>query len=128
MVGGNAGIFGIGLIFFALSRVLPLSIFLNVAIGWSMILQLAGSNTIVQSLVDDDKRGRVMSLYAMFHRGIAPFGSLLAGALASGIGTPNTVLLGGICCIAASIYFSIKLRGQNEILRATYVEKDLIDE
>jgi MFS family permease len=118
-----AGVFGAGLLFFSLSRFLAFSIVLNMVIGCSMIVLLAGSNTILQTIVDDDKRGRVMSIFAMSFSGIAPFGCLLAGALASGIGTPNTVLLGGICCIAASIFFSVKLRGLKDLLRAAYKEK-----
>lgn len=126
IVGVSTGIFGVGLVLFSLSNILPFSIALNMVNGCSMIVQLAGSNTILQTIVDDDKRGRVMSIYAMSFMGMAPFGSLLAGALASGIGAPNTVLLGGICCIAASVFFTIKLRGLKDALRAAYVEKQVI--
>lgn len=128
VAGASAGIFGAGLVLFSLSRILPFSIVLNMVTGFGMIVQLAGSNTILQTIVDDDKRGRIMSIYAMSFTGMAPFGSLLAGALAHGIGAPNTVLLGGICCIAASIFFSIKLRSLKDVLRAAYVEKQVIME
>lgn len=127
VVGTSVSILGVAMVLFSLSRMLSFSIILNMVIGWGTIIQLAGSNTIIQSIVDDDKRGRVMSIFAMSF-GMSPFGSLLAGALASAIGTPNTVLLSGIGCIATSVFFSIKLRGLKDILHAAYVEKHLIPE
>ncbi len=71
-----------------------------------MMLQTAASNTILQTLVDEDKRGRVMSLVAMAFFGTVPFGSLLAGVLAARIGAENTILVGGaVVCVAAAVFF-----------------------
>ncbi len=74
---------------FALSRILPLSLILMVFVSFGMMVQMASSNTIIQTIVEEDKRGRVMSFYTMAFMGMAPFGSLLAGSLASKIGAPN---------------------------------------
>ena len=73
-----------------------------------MITQIASSNTIIQTVVDDDKRGRVMSIYAMSLMGTMPIGSFLAGSLASVIGAPTTLLIGGILCIAGALVFALK--------------------
>ncbi|MCK9311892.1 MAG: MFS transporter, partial [Bacteroidales bacterium] len=81
-----AGLFGIGLVAFSLSRHFTLSIILMVATGMGFMMQMACSNTILQTITDDDKRGRVMSFYTMAFMGTAPFGNLLAGSLASWIG------------------------------------------
>jgi len=101
-----ATIFGSGLIAFAQSRVVWLSLGLMVVSGFGMMVQMAASNTLVQTLVDDDKRGRVMSLYTMCLRGMVPLGSLIAGGLASHIGAPATLTLGGICCILGALIFA----------------------
>ena len=63
------------------------------------MVQMASSNTVIQTIVDDEKRGRVMSFYMMAFLGTAPFGSLIAGSLSSRIGAPNTLLVGGVCCL-----------------------------
>lgn len=112
-----AGTFGIGLIAFALSRYFLLSMGLMVIVGLGMMLQMASSNTIIQTIVDDDKRGRVMSFYTMAFIGTAPFGSFLAGGLASSIGAPNTIIIGGFSCILGAIIFTRKLK---EIKNAIY--------
>jgi MFS family permease len=98
-----AAIFGRGLIAFAQSRVVWLSLGLMVVSGFGMMVQMAASNTLVQTLVDDDKRGRVMSLYTMCLRGMVPLGSLVAGGLASYIGAPATLTVGGICCVLGAV-------------------------
>lgn len=113
IVTAAAAIFGGGLILFSFSRMVTLSIILMMVTGFGMIVQMASSNTILQTIVDDDKRGRIMSLYTMAFVGMAPFGSLLAGGIASSIGAPHTLLLGGACCIIASIFFAVKFRNLN---------------
>jgi len=110
--------FGIGLILFSFSRYFPLSLVLMVIIGLGMMLQMATSNTIMQTLVSNEMRGRVMSFYTMAFMGTAPFGSLLAGSSAKFIGVPSTILIGGISCIAGAIFFTRKLP---EITRAINV-------
>ncbi|MCX8037662.1 MAG: MFS transporter [Candidatus Sumerlaeia bacterium] len=92
---------GIGQVVFSQSRVLPLSLLAMVAAGFGMMVMMASCNTILQTLVDDDKRGRVMSLYTMAFMGAGPTGSLLAGFLAAHAGAPATVLTGGLGCLGA---------------------------
>jgi len=104
-----AVIFGLGLILFSLSTNFILSLFLLLITGFGMLMQMTSSNTILQTIVDDDKRGRVMSFYTMAFMGTAPFGSLLAGALASKVGAPNTLLIGGTACILGALLFFRKL-------------------
>ncbi len=92
--------FGAGLVSFGLSRSTWLSYALVVVAGFGMMVTMASSNTMLQTIADDDKRGRVMSLYTMAFMGMMPFGNLLCGALASKIGAPGTVVLCGSVCIA----------------------------
>ena len=80
---------GCGPDLFGMSRILWLSLLLMLVCGFGMMQQMAASNTIIQTIVEDDKRGRVMSFYAMAFVGMAPFGSLLAGVLAHAIGAPS---------------------------------------
>ncbi|MGK4003972.1 MFS transporter [Sorangium sp. So ce1036] len=101
--------FGLALSLFALSRTFWLSALLLVPVGFSMMVQMAGSNTLVQAMVPDALRGRVMAVYAMMFMGMAPLGALLAGWLADRIGAPATVASGGACCIAAAAVFAAKL-------------------
>ena len=96
-------IFGTGLIAFSFSRVFIYSCALMLMTGFGLMVQMALSNTSLQTIVDDDKRGRVMSFYTMAFMGMAPFGSLLAGSLAHRIGAPNTLLLGGLACVAGAL-------------------------
>lgn len=99
-------ILGIGLIVFSLSRFIPLSMITMLFVGFSTIIQFAGSNTVLQTIVDDDKRGRLMSLYTMSLLGVFPFGNLLGGALAERIGAPNTLMIAGIACILGTIFIT----------------------
>jgi len=100
--------FGASLILFSFSRSLPLSIALLLPAGFCMLIQMSSSNTLIQTMVPDDLRGRVMSVYSMMFMGMAPFGALLAGAIAKGLGAPLTVALGGATCIAGSFVFGSK--------------------
>ena len=116
-----AGIFGFGLITFSLSRFFLISLMLMIITGLGMMLEMASSNTLLQTIVDDDKRGRVMSFYSMAFMGTAPFGSILAGGLANIIGTPNTILIGGISCILGALVFARKLPELRKMIRPIYV-------
>lgn len=116
---------GIGLILFGLSHVLWLSLALMVIVGFGLIQAAAVCNTIIQSLVPDDKRARVMGYYTMAFFGAAPFGSLMAGALAEHIGAPETVMLTGAFCIAGTIWFTLQLPKIRPEMRARYREKEL---
>ena len=116
-------IFGIGLISFSLSRVLWLSLFLSLLTGFGMMVHLASSNTILQTMVDDDKRGRVMSLFSMAIMGMAPFGSLAGGSLAARIGASYTLIIGGALCILGSFIFAKKLSLIREMIQPIYIRK-----
>ena len=121
-----AGLFGVGLIGVSLSRSMWIAIPLLFATGLGFMMQMATSNTLIQTLVEDDKRGRVMSFYTMAFMGTAPFGSLLAGALADRIGTPGTLLAGGVGCILGALWFARLLPGLREEVRPVYIEKGIL--
>jgi MFS family permease len=113
----TVGSFGLGasIILFALSRSFLLSVVLLVPVGFSMMLQMASSNTLIQTMVPDELRGRVMAVYSMMIMGMAPFGALLAGAIANRLGAPLTVALGGFICLGGSLVFGSRwpaLRGE----------------
>ena len=101
--------FGVAIILFSFSRYFWLSAALLVPAGFSMMIQMASSNTLVQSLVPDNLRGRVMAVYSQMFMGMAPFGALLAGTLAEHTSAPLTVAVGGAVCILGSIAFALKL-------------------
>jgi MFS family permease len=101
--------FGAALLLFSFSRALWLSCLLLLPAGFSMMIQMASSNTLIQSMVPDRLRGRVMSVYAMTFMGMAPFGALLAGSLAHNLGATWTVALGGVISIAGAAVFGAKL-------------------
>jgi len=90
-----AAVFGLGLIGFGLSRSFWLSMFMVLIAGMGMLQGMAVSNTVIQTIVSEDKRGRVMSYYTLAFLGMAPFGSLLAGTMAHKIGAPWTVAVNG---------------------------------
>jgi MFS family permease len=123
-----SSLFGSGLIVFSLSRIFPLSVLFLLLIGFGMITQTASSNTMLQTIVDDDKRGRIMSFYAMAFTGTMPFGSLLGGSLASKIGAPNTLLIGGVVCILGSMMFAKQLPALRPLVRSIYVKKGVVSE
>jgi MFS family permease len=118
---------GMGLIVFALSRYLPLSLIAMLFIGLGTILQIASGNTVLQTIVDDDKRGRVMSIYTMSFLGVVPFGNLLGGTLADRIGVTPTLIFAGSACLLGSFYFSRQLPALGKIVREIYHRKGIID-
>ena len=101
--------FGVALIAFSWSRTLWLSMLLLVPVGFMLMVQMASSNTLIQSMVPDQLRGRVMAVYSMMFMGMAPFGAFFAGAIAHNIGAPWTISIGGIACIGGSAVFASKL-------------------
>lgn len=121
-----AGMFGAGLMLFGLSHVLWLSLLLMLVVGYGMMLGLAGSNTVIQTLVPEEMRARVMSYYTMAFVGMAPFGSLLAGGLAHWIGAPHTVMLTGACCLLGCGWFTLQLPEVRRVMRPIYQEMGLI--
>ncbi len=117
---------GVGMIGFALSRTLWLSVPLLMLVGLGSILQIAASNTVLQTITEVDQRGRVMSLFTMSFLGMAPFGSLLAGGLASAIGAPNTFIVNGSICIVGALLFAKQLPRLRPLVRPIYVEKGIL--
>ncbi len=105
IIPASSAIFASGVMFFALSRMLWVSLLLLVVVGFGFMVNTASSNTILQTVVDDDKRGRVMSLYTAAFMGMAPIGSLLAGALANKLGAPDALLIGGSACLLSTLIF-----------------------
>jgi MFS family permease len=106
----SSAAFGVSLVLFSSSRTFGLSVALLVPVGFFMMVEMASSNTVIQSLVPDAVRGRVMAAYAMMFMGMAPFGALMAGALASHVGAPRTVALGGMVCVVGAALFASRLR------------------
>jgi len=123
-----SGLFGAGLIVFSLVHVFWLSLIVLVIVGFGMMVQMASSNTILQTIVEDDKRGRIMSMYTMAFQGMMPFGSLIAGSLASKMGVPATLLLGGLVCITASAIFARRLPALRKLVHPIYVRMGIIPE
>jgi MFS family permease len=116
----SPAVLGIALIIFSQSRSLWLSLLTMLFVGCGSILQIASSNTILQTIVEEDKRGRLMSLYTMAFLGTLPFGNLAAGALANQIGAPNTVMIGGLFCILGSLVFAKQLPELRRLVRPVY--------
>lgn len=127
-IASAATLFGAGLVLFSFSRILWVSLVLMVIVGYAMIIHMAAANTILQTIVDDDKRGRVMSLYVMAFIGMMPLGSLLAGSLANRIGAPKTILISGITCLFAAAFFASKLPVLRAAIRPIYRKKGIIAE
>lgn len=123
-----AGAFGAGLIAFSFSRALWLSLLLMIVTGLGFMVQMAASNTVLQTIVEEDKRGRVMSFYTMAFMGTAPFGSLLAGSLADKIGAPHTLLFGGLGCILGALWFATTLPALRRDVRPIYVKIGILPE
>ena len=123
-----AGTFGAGLVAFSFSRWIWLSLILMFITGIGFMVQMAVSNTLIQTIVDEDKRGRVMSFYTMAFMGTAPFGSLLAGSVAEKIGAPNTLLIGGLGCVIGALWFQRALPRLRQFVRPIYIEKGILPE
>jgi MFS family permease len=128
MIPIGAGVFGLGLIAFTLSRDFFLSLILLTAVGFGQMIQLATSNTLLQTMVDDDRRGRVMGFFTVAFVGMSPLGSLLAGALASVIGAPWTLFIGGVVILVGAGVFARKLPQLKEKIRPIYVTKGILPE
>ncbi|MBV9211129.1 MAG: MFS transporter [Acidobacteria bacterium] len=124
----SAAAFGAGLIAFSFSRMLWLSLLLMVVTGLGFMIQMAVSNTVLQTIVEEDKRGRVMSFYTMAFMGTAPFGSLLAGSVAERIGAPYTLLCGGVGCIIGALWFAASLPMLRRDVRPIYIQMGILSE
>ena len=126
MIPIGAGVFGLGLIAFGLSENLWLSMAMMLVTGFGMMQGLTTSNTILQTLVDEKLRGRVMSYYTMAFVGMAPFGSLLAGALANAIGAQRTVILSGAVCMIGGLWFWARLTRVRRAMLPIYQELGIV--
>ncbi len=124
----SASIFAAGIMLFSLSRSLWLSMILLAVAGFGMMTNMAACNIILQTVADDDKRGRVMSFYTMAFMGVAPLGSLIAGALAMRIGVTATLVIGGTLCIVASAVFATKLPAIRAMVHPIYRKIGIIPE
>jgi len=121
-----AAVFGVALIGFGLSRELWLSMLTVMFAGMGMMQGMAVSNTIIQTLVSEDKRGRVMSYYTVAFVGMAPFGSLLAGTMAHAVGAPITVIVSGALVLLGAAWFATQLRALRVEIRPIYREKGIL--
>jgi len=126
LIPAMAAVFGVGLILFAISRSVWISLPLMVMIGLGSMLVMASSNTMLQTIVDEDKRGRVMSFYTMSVMGMTPIGSLLGGALAHRIGITDTFIIGGVACLAGAAWFVKSLPTLRKHVRPIYREKGIL--
>jgi MFS family permease len=125
-IGRAAAVFGLALIALGLSHTLWISLASVAAAGFGMMLQMAGSNTILQTIVTEDKRGRVMAYYSMAFQGVAPFGSLAAGAAASRFGAPRTLVAAGLICLAGAAWFAGQLPRLRRATRPIYTELGIL--
>jgi MFS family permease len=117
---------GLCLIVFSQSEALWLSLAALVGVGFGMMISLAGCNTIIQTIVPDDKRGRVMSIYTLSFMGISPFGSLLAGGLNNWISPQAAILIFGSACLGAAAIFAWRLGSLRTHIRPIYIEKGIL--
>lgn len=128
VIGFSGVVFGVALVAFSFCRALGPCLLALFAVGFGMMTQNASANTILQTIVHDDKRGRVMSMYAVAVLGVAPFGSLLAGSVAARVGAPYTIMGGGIACVASSLFFLRRLPGLRRLIRPIYEQKGIVPE
>jgi len=125
-IAAGAILFGGGLVGVGLSHRLGLALFSLAFVGLGMIVQLATSNTVLQTIVEDDKRGRVMSLYTTAFMGMAPFGSLLSGGIAHQIGVQLTMICGGVICSGGGLLFALRIPVLRPMVLPIYRRKGII--
>jgi predicted MFS family arabinose efflux permease len=128
LIGVTAAGFGASLIAFSASSRLWLSCLLLLVTGFCFMQQMASSNTILQTITEDEKRGRVMSFYSIAFQGVAPFGSLGAGILAKWIGAPRTLMMGGAACMVGAALFTLQLPALRRLVRPIYVRIGVLPE
>jgi MFS family permease len=119
-------VLGIAMMGFAWSRLLVISIPLLAIIGLCLVVQMASCNTMLQTIVDDDKRGRVMALFAMAFLGVAPLGSLWGGAVATLFSAPATVTIAALGCWATAAFFALRLPALRPLIRPIYETKGIL--
>ncbi|HVX38132.1 MAG TPA: MFS transporter, partial [Gemmatimonadaceae bacterium] len=119
-------VFGISLIFFGLSHQLWLSLVVLPFVGAGMMIETAATNTVLQTIVEEQLRGRVMAFYTMAFLGTAPIGSLLGGVVADRIGAPATIMLGGAACLVGAFWFARRLPRLRDLVRPVYMERGIL--
>ena len=119
-------VFGLGLIAFSFTRSLPVALVVLPVVGAGFMIQMAATNTVLQTLVDDALRGRLMAFYTMAFLGTAPIGSLMAGVVADRVGAPMTIRLGGLACVVAAAWYGFKLPQLRRIVRPIYIERGIL--
>ncbi|HEY7427586.1 MAG TPA: MFS transporter [Gemmataceae bacterium] len=117
---------GVGLLAFARVADLKLALLVLFAIGFAIMVEMAASNTLLQTIVAEDKRGRVMSFYTMAFLGMAPLGSLLTGVLAAWLGPPITLLINGLLCLVGAAFFAVNLPRLRVLVRPIYVRLNIV--
>ena len=125
-IAGASMLFSVSLICFSFSSILSFSLMLMVVVGFAGMVQMVSCNTLLQTLVDDDKRGRVMSFYTMSLLGVAPFGNLITGALASGFGARWAMALSGVGCAISAAFFAFRLPRFTKCVNPIYIEKGIM--
>ncbi len=128
VIAAAAGMLGVGLIAFSFSHAIALSLAILMVVGCSLVVEIAAANTVLQTIVDDDKRARVMGLFAVAVIGMAPFGSLLAGTSANFIGAAPTTAICGLISIAAATAFALHLPSLRPLIRPIYIRKGILPE
>jgi predicted MFS family arabinose efflux permease len=118
----------VALVIFGFSHSLPLSLCILPIIGFGMMVQNAASSTLLQTIVDEDKRGRVMSLYSICFMGLMPLGSLISGSLSDRIGVSYTILLGALVCLATAFWSFKLLPSIREKARPVYINRGIIED
>jgi MFS family permease len=124
----SVGLFSLANIGLGMSHWFWLSMLLMGVAGYGIMTQIVASNTIIQTIVDDSKRGRVMAFYAMALQGSIPIGSLAGGALAARVGAPATLIVSGVVCLVLTFWFWRKLPAMKKIVRARYAELGIAPE
>jgi MFS family permease len=117
---------GLGLLAFARVADFKLALLVLFAVGLGMMIEMAASNTLLQTIVAEDKRGRVMSFYTLAFLGMAPLGSLLTGVLAAWLGLPITFLVNGLLCLAGAAFFGFSLPGLHELVHPIYARLNIL--
>jgi len=126
IIAASAALFGVGMIIFSLSRIFWLSLLLTVAIGFGMMQQFTASSTVIQTIVPEDKRGRVMSYWTVAYMGGVPSGSLLVGGLAQVLGAPGTLVLCGVGCVFGAAWFWGKCDEIRALINPIYKERGFV--
>jgi MFS family permease len=126
LIPAAGSLFGAALVALSFSRAVPLSLGLMTLVGYGMMVFMVSSNTLLQTLVDEGMRGRIMALYTMAFMGMTPLGSLLAGAAAGRIGAPHAVAVGGAACVAVTAAYARNLPAIRRAVRPVFRERGII--